>query len=173
MVEYSIYKYYIKASIKLSDSQLNKLESAIKNHTGLTSRMSMEMFGGNELPHELLLTTRQKRKLRNAFENNMTADIKLSKTWVSKIIQSGGFLYSLLSKIARPFGKTYFSSIRNKIRKRCRNSKSNPKKIHSSRTTALIIANEEINDIIKILQAPDNSDILLQEITKAIENETL
>ena len=80
MVEYSIYKYHIKASIKLSDSQLNKLESAIKNHTGLTSRMSMEMFGGNELPHELLLTTRQKRKLRNAFENNMTADIKLSKT---------------------------------------------------------------------------------------------
>ena len=49
----------------------------------------------------------------------------------------------------------------------------NPKKIHSSRTTALIISNEEINDIIKILQAPDNSDILLQEITKAIENETL
>ena len=49
----------------------------------------------------------------------------------------------------------------------------NPKKIHSSRTTALIISNEEINDIIKILQAPDNSDILLQEITKAIENEIL
>ena len=50
---------------------------------------------------------------------------------------------------------------------------SNPKKIHSSRTTALIISNEEINDIIKILQAPDNSDILLQEITKATENEIL
>ena len=80
MVEYSINKYYIKASIKLSDSQLNKLKSAVKNHTGLTSRMSMEMFGGNELPYELLLTTRQKRKLRNAFENNATADIKLSKT---------------------------------------------------------------------------------------------
>ena len=48
----------------------------------------------------------------------------------------------------------------------------NPKKIHSSRTTPLIVSNEETNDIIKIFQGLDNSDILLQEITKAIENET-
>ena len=58
------------------------------------------MFNGNNLPHELLLTTRQKTKLRNAFNNNMSTDLKLSKAQISKIIQSGGFLGSLLSKLA-------------------------------------------------------------------------
>ena len=57
------------------------------------------MLNGNDHPHELLLTTRQKRKLRNAFNNNMSTDLKLSKVQISKIIQSGGFLGSLLSKL--------------------------------------------------------------------------
>ena len=57
------------------------------------------MFDGNNLPHELLLTTGQKTKLRNAFNNNMSTDTKLSKAQISKIIQSGGFLASLLSKL--------------------------------------------------------------------------
>ena len=63
------------------------------------------MFDGNDLPHELLLTTRQKTKLRNAFDNNTSADIKLSKTQIVKIIQSGGFLGCLLSKLAGPLMK--------------------------------------------------------------------
>ena len=63
------------------------------------------MFDGNDLPHELLLTTRQKTKLRNAFNNNMSTDLKLSKAQISKIIQSGGFLESLLSKLAGPLMK--------------------------------------------------------------------
>ena len=58
------------------------------------------MFNGNDLPPELLLTTRQKTKLRNAFNNNRSTDLKLSKAQISKIIQSGGFLGSLLSKLA-------------------------------------------------------------------------
>ena len=58
------------------------------------------MFNGNDLPHELLLTTRQKTKLRNAFNNNISIDLKLSKAQISQIIQSGGFLASLLSKLA-------------------------------------------------------------------------
>ena len=58
------------------------------------------MFNGNDLPHELLLTTRQKTKLRNALNNNMSTDIKLSKAQISKIFQSGGLLGSLLSKLA-------------------------------------------------------------------------
>ena len=52
--------------------------------------MSLKMLDGNDLPHELLLTTRQ-RKLRNAFNNNISTDLKLSKTQISKIIQSSGF----------------------------------------------------------------------------------
>ena len=86
MVEYN------KINVKLLDSQPNKLKSSAKTQTGVTLRMSMKVFGGNELHHELLLTTRQKTKLRNAFENNMSTDIKLPKIQISKIIQSGGFL---------------------------------------------------------------------------------
>ena len=63
------------------------------------------MFNGNNLPHELLLTTRQETKIRNAFNNNMSTDIKLSKAQISKTIQSGEFLGSLLSKLAGPIMK--------------------------------------------------------------------
>ena len=68
-------------------------------------RINVKMFNGNNLPHELLLTVRQKTKLRNALNNNMSTDLKLSKTQISKIIQSGGFLGSLLSKLAGPLMK--------------------------------------------------------------------
>ena len=63
------------------------------------------MFDRNDLPHELLLTTRQRTKLRNVFNGNMSADLKLSKAQISKILQSGGFLESLLSKLAGPLMK--------------------------------------------------------------------
>ena len=99
MVEYS------KVNVKLTDTQQKKLKTAVKNKTGTTLRISLKMFNGNDLPHELLLTTRQKTKLRNAFNNNMSTDLKLSKAQISKIIQSGGFLGSLLSKLAGPLMK--------------------------------------------------------------------
>ena len=99
MVEYS------KVNVKLSDTQLKKLKTAVKNKTGTTLRINLKMFNGNDLPHELLLTTRQKTKLRNAFNNNMSIDLKLSKAQISKIIQSGGFIGSLFSKLASPFLK--------------------------------------------------------------------
>ena len=66
---------YNKVNVKLSDTQLKKLKTA-----------SLKIFNGNYLPHELLLTTRQKLKLRNAFNNNMSTDWKLSKAQISKII---------------------------------------------------------------------------------------
>ena len=94
-----------KLNVKLSDAQMKKLKNAVKNDTGTTLRINLKMFGRNDLPHELLLTTRQKTKLRNAFNNNTSADIKLSKTQIAKIIQSGGFLGSLLSKLAGPLMK--------------------------------------------------------------------
>ena len=94
MVEYG------KMNIKLSDTQLKKLNNSVKNKTGITLRTSLKMFHGNDIPHELLLTTRQKTKLRNAFNNNISTDLRLSKAQISKIIQSGGFLGSLLSKLA-------------------------------------------------------------------------
>ena len=86
MVEYS------KVNVKLSDTQLKKLKTIVKNKTGTTLRMGLKMLDGNDLPHELLLTTGQRTKLRNAFNNNMSTDLKPSKAQTSKIIQSGGFL---------------------------------------------------------------------------------
>ena len=62
MVEYN------KVNVKLSDSQLNKLKSAVKKQTGVTLRTNIKMFNGNNLPPKLLLTARQKTKLRNAFK---------------------------------------------------------------------------------------------------------
>ena len=94
MVEYS------KVNVKLSNTQLENLKDAVFNNTGTTLRINLKMLNGNDLPHELLLTTRQETKLRNAFNNNMSTDLKFSKAQISKIIQSGEFLGSLLSKLA-------------------------------------------------------------------------
>ena len=82
-----------------------KLKTAVKNKTGATLRMSLKILDGIDLPHESLLTTRQITRLRNEFNNNMSTDLKLSKAQISKIIQSGGFLGSLLSKLAGPLMK--------------------------------------------------------------------
>ena len=92
-------------NVKLADIQLKKLKADVKNKTATTLRMNLKMLEGNDLPHQLLLTTRQKTKLRNAFSNNMSTNLKLSKAQISKIIQSGGFLGSLLSKLAGPLMK--------------------------------------------------------------------
>ena len=95
---------YNKINVKLSGAQLKKLKTSVKKKTRATRRMSLKMLDASDLPHELLLT-RQKMKLRNAFENNMSTDLALSKAQISKIIQSGRFLGSLLSKLAVPFMK--------------------------------------------------------------------
>ena len=113
--------------------------------------MNIKMFNGNNLPHELLLTTQWKTNLRNAFENNVSTHIKLSKAQISKII--------------------YFSSSRNYsfcFSNWCRDSKI---KIHGSGATTLIISNKEMNEIMKIVQALENSNILLKGFTKTIKNE--
>ena len=99
MVEYS------KLNVKLSDTQLKKLKTAVKDKTGTTLGKGLKIFYGNNFPHELLLTTRQKTKLRNAFNNNMPTDLNISKAQISKIVQSGEFLGSLLSKLAGPLMK--------------------------------------------------------------------
>ena len=100
MVEYN------KLNVKLSNTQLKKLKDALKDNRGTTLRINFKIFDGNDLPYELLLKTRQKTKLRNALNNNNTStNIKLSKTQIAKIVQSGGFLGSLLSKLAGPLMK--------------------------------------------------------------------
>ena len=77
---------YKKVNVKWSDIQLKKLKTGVKNKSETTLRISLNMFHGNDLPHELLLTTRQKINLRNVFNNNMSTDLKLSKAQILKII---------------------------------------------------------------------------------------
>ena len=147
MVEYN------KLNVKLSDLQLNKLKTAVKNQTVVTLRMNIKMFNGNNLPHEFVLTTRQTTRLRNAFENNMLSYIKLFKALISKITQSGGFLGSLLSKLPGPLMKITVPLTKNILAPLGITAAASAidaaiqKKIHGSGLTTLIISNKEMNDI--------------------------
>ena len=80
---------YSSLNVKLSNSQLNKLKSAIKDETEVVLKLSSNMIGDNEsnFRHKLLLTYRQVSNLRKAFANNSSADIKSSKSQISKMIQ--------------------------------------------------------------------------------------
>ena len=90
-------------NVKLSYSQINKLKSAIKNKTEVVLRLSSNMIADNEtnFAHKLFLTNRQAASLRKAFADKSSTDIKLSKTQISKMIQSGGFLGRLLGPLLK------------------------------------------------------------------------
>ena len=96
---------YNSLNVKLSNSQLSKLKSAIKNENDVVLRISSNMVGNSNdntnFPHELLLTNRQVENIRKAFANHLSTDIKLSKTQLSKMIQSGGFLGRLLGPLLK------------------------------------------------------------------------
>ena len=162
---------------KLSNLQLNKLKSDVKKKQGTTLRMNARMFDENDLPRELLLTTRQTTKLRNAIENNLQTDIKLSKAQILKIIQSGLFLgkilgpllkagLPLLKSVIKPLGLLGLTVASSAI------DVGVQKKISGPGTTTLVISNKEMNDTIKIVQALKDSNILLKGATKTIKNET-
>ena len=96
---------YNNLNVKLSNSQLNKLKSAIKNKTDVVLRLSSNMIGNlddeTNFPHKLFLTNRQIANLRKAFAKHTSTDIRLSKTQLSKMIQSAGFLGRLLGLLLR------------------------------------------------------------------------
>ena len=156
-------------NVKLSNSQLNKFKSVIKNETEVVLRLSSNMIVDNEtnFPHKLLLTNRQVTNLHKAFANHLSTDIKLSKTQLSKMIQSGGFLGRLLG----PLLKTGLPLIKNVIKPLAKSvlirlgltvaasaaGAGMHKKILGSRhnhpsSTTLIISNNEMEDIIKIVK---------------------
>ena len=117
MKKFNFYLYkitqYNSLNVKLSDSQHYKLKSTIKNEVGVVLRLPSNVIDDNEtnFPHILLLTNRQVANLREAFANHLSTDIKLSKTQLSKLIQSGEFLGRLLG----PFLKTGLPLIKNVI----------------------------------------------------------
>ena len=92
---------YNSLNVKLSNTQLNKFKLAIKNKNKVVLKLSSNMIGDHEtnFPHKLLLTNKQVSNLRKVFANHVSADIKLSKTQLSKMIQSGGFLGRLLGPL--------------------------------------------------------------------------
>ena len=96
---------YNSLNVKLSNSQLSKLKSAIKNENDIVLRLSSNMVGNSNdntnFPHELLLTNRQVANIRKAFAKNTSIDIKLSKSQLSKMIQAGGFLSRRLGPLLK------------------------------------------------------------------------
>ena len=157
--------------------QLNKLKKAVKSNEGASLRLDIKNFNKDELPHELLLNSRQNTKLRNAINNNLATDIKLSKAQIKKIMQSGGFLGTLLSKLADPLMKVALPLAKNVLAPLGLTTAmsaidgSIQKKIHGS-GIKLIIEEEDMKDIIEIIEALENSGILVIGVSKTMENET-
>ena len=181
---------YNRVNVKLSNSQLNELKSAIKCKNDVVIRLSPNMIGDSNdktnFPHELLLTDRQVSSTCKAFANNSSVDIKVSKTQLSKMIQSGGFL----GKFLGPLLKTGLPLIKNVITPLAKSALIRlgltaaasaadagiHKKIlgsgrHSSSTT-LIISNKDMEDFIKIVKCLEDSGLLLLKgVTELVQNE--
>ena len=171
---------YNSLNVKLSNSQPNKLKSSIKNETDVVLRISSNMVSNSNdnsnFPHELLLTNRQVANIRKAFAKNTSTDIKLSKTQLSKMIQSGGFLGNLLGKLAGPLMKVAMPLAKNVLAPLGISAVvsaidgSIKKKMFGSGTTTLIISNGEMDDILKIVTLED-SNVLLKGVSETIQHE--
>ena len=135
------------------------------------------------MPHELFLTTRQISKIRNAFANNMSTDIELSKAQISKIIQSGGSFGSWLgSSGQKALTNIAIPLTRDKLPRLVRNLTSNAihkfeKKISEKGTVRagirfnVFISNHDMNDIIKIIKSLEDSNVLIDGVTKTVKHE--
>ena len=172
-------------NIKWLNIIVNKLKSAIKNKTEVVLRLSSNIIGNSDdetnFPHKLLLTNRQVANLRKVFANNSSTDIKLAKTRLSKMIQSRGFLVRLLG----PLLKTWLPLMKNVIKPLDKSvliplgltaaasaaDAGIHKKILGSGTTTLIISNDEMEDIIKIVKSLEDSGLLLKGVTETVQNE--
>ena len=172
---------YNSLNVKLSNSQLNKPKSSIKNENDVVLRISSNMVSNSNdntnFPHELLLTNRQVENIRKAFANHSSIDIKLSKAQLSKMIQSGGFLGNLLGKLAGPLMKVAMPLAKNVLAPLELSATmsaidgSIKKKMHGSGTTTLIIANDEMDDILKMAKSIENSGVLLKGVSETIQHE--
>ena len=163
---------YKSLNVKLSYSQLNKLKSAIKNETEVVLWLSSNIIGDNEtsFPHMLLLTYRQVANLRKAFANHLSRDIKLSKTQLSKMLQSGGFLgrlfgpvlktgLPLIKNVIKPLTKSVVIPLGLTTAASAADAGIHKKVLGSGHnTTTLIILNNEIEDIIKIVKPLGDSE---------------
>ena len=173
---------YEEARVKLTNTQPKKIKSAAKDKTGTTLRITKKTFQAEELPHELFLTTRQKTKMRNAFTNKMSTDIKISKSQLTKIIQSGRFLgktlgilgEKILLDLAVPFTKDVLlklvtettSSVLDKSERKIRGKGA----VREKKGFTLLISNEDIDDIIKIVESLEKSSPLIDGVTETVKH---
>ena len=178
---------YNSLNVKLSNSQLSKLKSAIKNETYVVLRLSSNMIGNSRdstnFPHELLLNNRQVSILRKAFARNTSTDIKLSKTQLSKIIQSGGFLGKLLGpllktglplikSVIKPLAKSVLIPLGLTAAASAADAGIHKKILGSGHNnTTLIISNDEMDDILKIVKSLEDSGVLLKGASETIQHE--
>ena len=159
---------YNSLDVKLSSSQLNKLKSAIKNEADVILSLSSNVIGNSDVeanfPHELLLTDRQVANLRKVFSNYTSTDIKLTKVQLTKM-QKGGFLkflmpllksgLSLLKSVIKLLGMLGFTAAASAA-----DTGIHQKVLGSGNHTALIISNDDLNDLLKVIKSLENGGIL-------------
>ena len=183
---------YNTLNVKLSNSQLNKLKQRIKNGTEVTLKLASNVVGDsndeNNFPHKFLLTNTQVSKLCNAFANDLSANIKLSKTQLHKIGQSAEFLGRFLGPLLKtglplignvlkplatsvliPLGLTAASAADAFIYKKMFGSGMWP--LDLAKRTTLIILKKEVNDVMKIVKSLEESGLLIKFVNKTIKNE--
>ena len=170
---------YNSLNVKLSNSQLNKLKSAIKNGTDVVLRLSSNMAGNSDdetnFPHKLLLTNRQTLSLRKAFNNHISADIKFSKAQLTKM-QKGGFLkflmpllksgLPLLKSVVKPLVMLDLTAAASAT-----DAAINKKILGSGNHATLIISNDDMQYLLKIVKSLEGSGMLLNGITETVKNE--
>ena len=158
------------------ESQINKytikqLKSAEKNKAETILRLNKKKSEEDELLHELFLATRQTTKIKNSFANNMSADIKLSKAQMSKIIQTSGSYGFWLGNLGKKALKNIAITLaRDNLRKLVNNLHSSAIKkfdrkisgkgsVRPGKRFTLIISSENINDIIRIIKSSEDSGL--------------
>ena len=176
---------YNTLNIKLSNSQLNKQKSAIKNGTKITLDFSSNVFRDSKneenFPHKLLSTNKQVSKLLKAFANNSSTNKKLSKTQLHKTVKSGGLLgrplgpllktrLPLVGNILKPLAKSILIQSVLTAAASGTNAAIHRKMFESAFTT-LIISNEEMNDIMKIVKSLEESGLLIKGVSKTNKNQ--
>ena len=171
-------------NVNLSNSQLTKLKSAIKNETHVVLRLSLNMIGYSDdetnFPHKLLLTNRQVADLRKASDNHTATDIKFSKTQLSKMIQSGPFLckllgqllkarLSLMKNVAQSLAKSVLIPLGLTSVALAAYAGIHKKVLGSGHNTTLIISNKEMEDVLKIVKSLEDSGLLLKGVSEIIQ----
>ena len=169
----------------MSNSQLNKLKSGTKNGTEVTMKISSNVAGvsndENNFPHKLLLSITQVSKPCIAFSNNSSPNIKLSKTQLHKIGQSGEFLgrllgpllnsgLSLIGNVPKPLANSVLIPLG--LAAAAASDAAIHNKMFGSDTTTLIISNEEMNDIMEIIKSLEESGLLIKCVSETMINET-